>query len=364
VNFISEGVQQPLVWGTNGFLTASDHVRDNGYVFKLSSDRSDGTIEIRNPIDLNAQNIYGRRRTVEVANGSAAIDAELSGVLSGGAGLVKTGAGTLLLSGVNTYRGDTHVRAGKLLLGNGAAAGTGKLFIDGSGSLGGTGSSGPATVSGNLAVEINGATSSKLTVNGDLAIGGSTLTVSVLSPATQASYVIAEYTGTLTGTFGSVPSGYTVTYDGANKRILLNVEGGPPPNAFNTYMQVAFSGSNDPLVIGASADPDKDGLKNAIEFVLNSNPNGGAQSNLPKARKEGNNVVFEFTRRKDAATAGYPSTVQVSPSLASNSWTDVSAGIVVVDNAGNPTVLEDVTVTIPIPGGDTKLFARLKVAIP
>lgn len=364
VNFISEGVQQPLVWGVNGFLTGSDNNRDNGYPLKLSSDRADGTIEIKNPIDLNVQSTHGRRRTVEVANGSAAIDAELSGVLSGGAGLVKTGAGTLLLSGVNTYRGDTHVRAGKLLLGNGAAAGTGRLFIDGSGSLGGTGSSGSATVSGNLAVEIDGATSSKLTVNGDLAIGGSTLTVSVLSPATQASYVIAEYTGTLSGTFGSVPSGYTVTYDGDNKRIVLNMEGGPPANAFSTYMQTAFPSSNDPLVIGAGADPDKDGLKNAIEFVLNSNPNGGSQSNLPKARKEGNNVVFEFTRRKDAATAGYPSVVQVSSTLSAGSWTDVTAGVSTVDNPGNPTVLEDVTVTIPIPGGNTKLFARLKVDVP
>jgi len=364
VNFISEGVQQPLVWGVNGFLTAADNNRDHGYTLKLSSVRADGTIEIRNPIDLNVQTNHGRRRSIEVANGSAAIDAELSGVLSGGAGLVKTGAGTLLLSGVNTYRGDTHVRAGRLLLGNGSAAGTGRLFIDGSGTLGGTGSSGSATVSGNLAVEIDGATSSKLTVNGDLAIGGSTLTVSVLSAATQPSYVIAEYTGTLTGTFGSVPAGYTVTYDGDNKRVLLNVEGGPPANAFSTYIAAAFPGSSDPLKIGASADPDNDGLKNALEFVLNSDVNNGTQSNLPKARKDGTNVIFEFTRRKDAASAGYPSTVQVSPSLAAGSWTDVTAGIVVVDNSGNPTVLEDVTVTIPIPGGNTKLFARLKVDVP
>ncbi len=365
LDFQSGGGQQALVWGTNGFLTQWDTSTDGGFALKLSSARSDATVEIRNPIDLNVAGSYGRRRTVDVADGSAAVDAELSGVLSGGAGLVKAGAGTLLLSGANTYRGDTLVKEGRLILGNSSAAGTGRVFVEGGGTLAGTGAASSTTVHGSFAVEIDGASSSKLTVNGGLDITGSTLLVSVLSAPTSPSYVIAEYSGTLTGTFASVPAGYTVRYGAGplNNQIILDVDGGPPANPFSTYMGAAFPGSTDPLVIGAGADPDGDGLKNALEFVLNSNPASGIPSNLPAVVKSGDNLLFTFTRRKDAASAGYPSVVQVSGTLVEASWTDVVTGIVVTDNAANPSVLEDVAVTIPASGAE-KLFARLKVTIP
>jgi autotransporter-associated beta strand protein len=365
LDFQSGGAQQALVWGKDGFLTQWDTTTDGGFALRLSSPRADATVEIRNPIDLNVQSNYGRRRTVDVADGSAAVDAELSGVLSGGAGLLKTGAGTLLLSGANTHRGDTIVKAGKLVLGNASSAGTGRIFIEGGGTIGGTGASGSATVNGAFAVELNGATSSKLSVNGDLDISGAALTVAVLSPATQPSYVIAEYSGALTGTFASVPAGYTVRYNvGANsKQIILDL-GAAPTNAFTSYMSAAFPGVTDPAIIGADQDPDKDGLKNSVEFVLNSDPDNGTQENLPMVAKTGDSMVFHFTRRKDAASAGYPSVAQISGSLLNGSWTDVTAGVVVTDNAGNPTLLEDVAVTIPVTGTDTKLFVRMKVSAP
>ena len=59
-------------------------------------------------------------RTFDIGNGAAAVDLAIAPVLANGAvtgGLVKAGAGTLQLSGVNTYTGATAVNAGTLLLG-------------------------------------------------------------------------------------------------------------------------------------------------------------------------------------------------------------------------------------------------------
>ena len=98
--------------------------------------------------------------------------------------------------------------------------------------------------------------------------------------------------------------------------------------------------------------------------MLNSDPKSGTQANLPIATRVGSNTLFSFTRRKDAAAAGYPSAVEISETLDLGSWSDVSTGILITDNPGNPTLLQDVVVTIPTAIGETKLFARLKVTTP
>jgi autotransporter-associated beta strand protein len=55
-----------------------------------------------------------------------------SGVISGTGGLVKIGAGTLTLTGANTYTGPTIVSGGMLQVGNGGTVGN----IGGNGSFG------------------------------------------------------------------------------------------------------------------------------------------------------------------------------------------------------------------------------------
>lgn len=350
-----------LTWGRAGFLTVGDTDADGGFTLRLSTERADGTIEIANPIDLNAGYLHGRRRTVEVADGGAAIDAVLSGAISGESRLRKTGKGTLLLSGTNTYSGGTTVLDGRLLLGAGVSAGP--VMVRGGGTIGGTGNAGATVIDGTLEVEISGAVSSKLNVAGNLTITeGSTLAVVLNGAATETSYVIAEYTGTLAGTFGNVPAGYTVDYSQANKIVLQPT--GAPANAYTVFIGAAYPDEDDAEVIGADKDPDHDGLVNAIEFVLNSDPAGGAQENLPRVTKSGGNLLFTFTRRKDAAGAGYATSVEISETLLTDSWSTVTTGIGVVDHPSDPDTLEDVTVTIPVLAPGTKLFARLKVTFP
>lgn len=113
VNFGGAGAA--LTWGGTGFLTNGDGTTDGGYTLKLSSAKSDAKVTIENGIALGTNT----SRVIAVANGSAATDAVLSGVLSGsGATLVKQGAGTLSLDNVNTYSGATIISAGTLALGS------------------------------------------------------------------------------------------------------------------------------------------------------------------------------------------------------------------------------------------------------
>ena len=78
----------------------------------------------------------GATRNFTVADGLAASDLSVSAIISGGGfGITKAGAGTLTLSGVNTFSGGTTIQAGTLSGTVAAAFGTGTITIgDSSGS--------------------------------------------------------------------------------------------------------------------------------------------------------------------------------------------------------------------------------------
>jgi autotransporter-associated beta strand protein len=75
----------------------------------------------------------------------------LTGILSGAGSLVKASAGTLSVTGENTYAGGTTVNAGVLSVSGASPLGTGAVQVAAGASLGGTGTiSGPVTVAGIL----------------------------------------------------------------------------------------------------------------------------------------------------------------------------------------------------------------------
>lgn len=152
------GAGATLAWGTNGFLNsvAGD---DHGFVFKLSSPYANAKVDFQNPIALNACNSpYGFRRTVEVADGSAAIDAQLSGALDGDSELVKTGAGKLMVSAAQNYRA-LRVKAGGLIASTGCFAASNAMPVSlTSATLGGTAGSsnafGTLTLTGDCVLDV------------------------------------------------------------------------------------------------------------------------------------------------------------------------------------------------------------------
>ncbi len=117
-------------------------------------------------------------RTFNVADSTAAVDLQVSAVTAGTATLAKTGAGTLELTGANTYSGGTSLSAGTLALGNDSALGTGALAVSG-GTITGTG--GARTIANNVNVGGNFAIggAQALTFNGTINLGGGTRTITV-----------------------------------------------------------------------------------------------------------------------------------------------------------------------------------------
>jgi autotransporter-associated beta strand protein len=144
--------------GTAGFLPT-------GSTLVLSANDATGMIDFKNNLRLLGGSVPSTvTRTIQVDNGQANVDAKISGNVTGEAGFIKTGAGTLELAGTNnTYIGATTIAGGTVQL-------TGPL-VGGDGS-GGNVSAFTVNPGTTLKVGIGGASGS---LNGPIADNGTTI---------------------------------------------------------------------------------------------------------------------------------------------------------------------------------------------
>jgi len=201
-------------------------------------------------------------------------DTLISAVTSGGmnSDVIKDGTGTLTLTALNTYDGDTIVNGGTLLV-NGSITGMGDATVSNGGTLGGTGlinsavtvnaggtlapgnggnttgilTTGALTLApiSNFQVDINGTAPGtghdQITATGTVTITGSNLVVTVgTTLALGQTFTILNKVaaGAITGTFAGIPQGGTVT--GSNGTVFqVSYTGGNGNDVVLTVVQAA-----------------------------------------------------------------------------------------------------------------------------
>jgi len=260
------------------------------------------------PVTNNASLVFNRSDLVVVPN-----------VISGTGSVIQNGTGTLGLDGTNTYTGDTIVNSGIVEVSGTSIADTGKLAINGGGVV---------SVFSNEDVQ-------SLYING------------VAQP---------------TGTYGASGSGAThiddTHFTGSG---YVNVTGSGYTSWIGGFGLAI--GDQDP-----GDDPDKDGVSNALEWVLGGNPASVMDAaKLPVVTTAGGNLVFTFKRDQDSKVAGTTVVIDVGTTL--GTWPSVytvgnttgtsSAGVTVTDNLDGT---DTVTLTVTR-APDAAKFARLRVTI-
>jgi len=349
---------------------------------------NNGTLLASDTLALDADGAGLRARTITLGAGGgtlAAADTKtltVSGVISGAGNSLTIGSvgntGTVALTGINTYTGNTNVNDGTLLV-NGSLSGTNTVTVYAGATLGGTGTLGGNTVIANggmLEFDLSTAPGShdKLEIAAGKTLtfsGSSSLTLTSSGGATTGTYTLLTAAGGIIGdavATVNLPSGWTADAPqivGNDLQINITSTGGGAGSAYDTWKAANAPGSN------PDDDTDGDGVSNAVEFVLGGTSVTNDLDKLPVAAADGTNMTFTFVR--DQASIDPKTDLFIETSSDLLTWDSAPSPYTVPDAAvaNNPgvTVVKDSpgsgkdTVTLTLPQDSAKKFARLKVVI-
>jgi len=277
---------------------------------------------------------------IDAATPTANFSGTLTGASANRINLVKTGLGTQVLSGPNSYTGATTVTAGTLALGaTGSIADSSGVNLAAAALLDTSAiASFAMSASQTFTIHLDGtASGSSGRLHAEaLNISNAIVVLSVDNPLDDAAYVLADYTSLIGGTFASVapPLGYSIDYSyNSGTQIALVYTG---ISAFNTW---ANSFTNPPLAnTAAGADPDHDGRSNLAEFAFDGDPRSGLNdgkvvSKVATLPSDGSKVLTltlpvrngatfsGATEQVSALIDGLIYTIQGSATLDPDSWT-------------------------------------------
>lgn len=286
---------------------------------------------------------------------NSAVDYVISGgAISGAGSLVKSGTAAVTLSNNNTYTGVTTVNGGRLALGaTGSIAASSALNIAAGARFETTAQASFSALSAQpitFGIDAAGDGSAGLITAADLDIANAQISYSITGTLDDPAYVLATYTGTLTGSGTAVvpapPAGYVLDFAHEGNKIALVAA----PAGFANWQTTNDTSG------GIEADHDNDGVPNGIEYFLGG-PNGNTTGFTALPAIENNAGVLSITWTMGAGYTGTYGTdfrVETSATL-QNPWTTESVG-------GNVTITGN-QVKYTFPAG-TRNFARLVVIEP
>ena len=180
-----------------------------------------GSILFNKNLTLNATNVNGLVVTHDlnlqqglIFNSTVAGEyATFSGILSGGSGITKTGEGTMILGGANTFSGGTLLEIGQLRLTHNNALGTGDLTVNNLGNTLITLSDGV-----NIANNINLATSAGISPD----VGGTATLSGIISELGGTAGLTKGTTGTLVLSGANTFSGGVYVTEDSTVRVENN----------------------------------------------------------------------------------------------------------------------------------------------
>ncbi|MGJ8652522.1 MAG: autotransporter-associated beta strand repeat-containing protein [Opitutaceae bacterium] len=276
----------------------------------ISADGS-GPIEFNSTADVGADGTGVAERVLTLSGSAPGISSIALRITDGQASthsVVKDGTTSWLLTGINTYTGDTIINNGTLQLGA------------------------STDLTNTSIVRINGATSILQLTDGvtdvieELWIDGVQMDAGLYGSSTSSAPVENQDDDHFIGTG------------------VLSVTSGPVSANYDTW--ATANGIDGEL---AADDFDFDGISNLMEYALGTDPTVSTQ---PAGVYSGNTVTY--TKGLDAIANGDVSwTIEISELLTPGSWTDE-----VIQAAGDASATIEYTFT---PGSPDKEFARLKV---
>ncbi len=262
--------------------------------------------------------------------------------------VIKQSAGKWIFSGTNTYKGDTTVNGGTLVLANG---GSQKFYPK-------------SDASSN---KITGNATGTLTLNGALDID---LTDAALAPALTSwllvdvdnvnetydtNFSVTGFTESPSGTWKKTVGANTFTFTEADGRLVVAAA---PANTYADWL------SSNPPATGFSTDSDHDGVANGVENILGTNPNISSQG-LTQISATASSTVYQHTLNPTIASDvsyGYEWSTDLNEWKAGGQTN--TGGTTATITPSGP-VSGVVTVTTAITSGPgAKLFTRIKTTQP
>lgn len=304
--------------------------------------------------NLNLRADGGANHGFFVDDGAEAVDLQIDANLSDqwpevwwvpASGLTKSGIGTMVLNGTNTYDGNTVVSDGSLSV---TAASSLRFRPTGNGATNSVSGTETATLSflGTVSLDLGAADATPGNVWNLFNLASFSGPVPTLDPAAVTTTTLGSFTEASAGVWELPVTGAKWVFTEADGNLAYVGDA-------NDYESWASANG---VVGGENDDDDSDGLTNAEEYAFGLNPTSGAEVNAIAVTLDKATGTFSYTRRTQSLT-GLSYSVWYSTDL--SGWTEDTGAI-----EGTPAVngeVETVPVTIsPALLSNTKLFIQVR----